>query len=203
LGLDLSKAKVIDQHNNPYTEQFINKFYELRRDKGVVRAVAKDIIAQPNYFATMMLFFGYVDGIVSGATHTTRETIKPPLEIIKGKDGVEVISSIFFMLMNSRVLLFGDCAVNVNPTAEELAQIAISSAETAKEFGIEPIVAMLSYSTSCTGIGRDSDRVREATKIAQRLAPEIAIEGPMQYDVAIDSGKHKIPNSKWRGGLQY
>jgi len=201
LGLDLSRAKVIDPQNNPYTEQFANKLYELRRHKGMVRAVAKDLIAKPNYFATMMVYFGYVDGLVSGATHTTRETIKPAFQIIKAKEGVDLISSLFFMLLNERVLVYADCAINVNPTAKELAQIAISSANTAKEFGIEPIVAMLSYSSGCSAVGRDVEKVREATKIAQSLAPNIPIEGPMQYDTAIDKdvAKHKMPTSKVAG----
>ena len=201
LGLDLSRAKVIDPQNNLYTEQFVNKFYELRRHKGLVRAVAKDLIAKPNYFATMMVYFGYVDGLVSGATHTTRETIKPAFEIIKAKSGVKLISSLFFMLLNDRVLVYADCAINVNPTAEELAHIAVSSANTAKEFGIEPIVAMLSYSSGCSGIGRDVEKVREATKIAQSLAPNIPIEGPMQYDTAIDIkvAKQKMPTSRVAG----
>jgi len=201
LGLDLSKAKVIDPQNNPYIEQFVNKFYELRRHKGLVRAVAKDLIAKPNYFATMMVYFGYVDGLVSGATHTTRETIKPAFEIIKAKSGVKLISSLFFMLLNDRVLVYADCAINVNPTAEELAHIAVSSADTAREFGIEPIVAMLSYSSGCSGIGRDVEKVREATRIAQTLAPDIPIEGPMQYDTAIDAkvAKQKMPTSRVAG----
>jgi len=201
LGLDLSKAKVIDPQNNPYTEQFVNKFYELRRHKGLVRAVAKDLISKPNYFATMMVYFGYVDGLVSGATHTTRETIKPAFEIIKAKSGVKLISSIFFMLLNDRVLVYGDCAINVNPTAEELAHIAVSSAKTAQEFGIEPIVAMLSYSSGCSAVGKDVEKVREATRIAQSLAPNIPIEGPMQYDTAIDTkvAKQKMPTSKVAG----
>jgi len=198
LGLDLSKAKVIDPNSNLYTEQFVNKLYELRRDKGMVRAIAKDLIAKPNYFATMMVYFGYVDGVVSGINHTTRETIKPALEIIKTADSASLVSSIFFILQNDRVLIYGDCALNIDPTADELAQIAISSARTAKEFGIEPIVAMLSYSSSCSTLRKDNEKVREATRTVQAIAPDIPIEGPIQYDSAIDKGvlKHKIPSSK-------
>jgi phosphate acetyltransferase len=198
LGLDLSKAKVIDPNSNLYTEQFVNKLYELRRDKGMVRAIAKDLIAKPNYFATMMVYFGYVDGVVSGINHTTRETIKPALEIIKTADSFSLVSSIFFILQNDRVLIYGDCALNIDPTADELAQIAISSVRTAKEFGIEPIVAILSYSSSCSTLRKDNEKVREATRTVQAIAPDIPIEGPIQYDSAIDKGvlKHKIPSSK-------
>ncbi len=201
LGLDLSKANIVDPHNNPYIDDFIDKFYELRKDKGIIYPMAREIMSRINYFGTMMVYFGYVDGLVSGATHTTKETIKPAFQIIKTKKGINIVSSVFFMLVNNRVLVYGDCAINPNPTAKELAEIAISSAQTAKTFGIEPIVAMLSYSSGNSGIGREVEKVREATKIAKELAPNLLIEGPIQYDTAIDMevAKKKMPNSRVAG----
>ena len=201
LGLDLSKATIIDPQDNPYIDDFIDKFYELRKDKGVIYPMAREMISRVNYFGTMMVYFGLVDGLVSGATHTTKETIKPAFQIIKTKKGIDIVSSIFFMLVNSRVLVYGDCAINPNPTAKELAQIAISSAQTAKTFGIEPIVAMLSYSSGNSGVGREVEKVREATKIAKELTPNLLIEGPIQYDTAIDMevAKKKMPNSRVAG----
>ena len=201
LGLDLSKATIIDPQDNPYIDDFIDKFYELRKDKGVIYPMAREMISRVNYFGTMMVYFGLVDGLVSGATHTTKETIKPAFQIIKTKKGIDIVSSIFFMLVNSRVLVYGDCAINPNPTAKELAQIAISSAQTAKTFGIEPIVAMLSYSSGNSGVGREVEKVREATKIAKELTPNLLIEGPIQYDTAIDIevAKKKMPHSRVAG----
>jgi phosphate acetyltransferase len=201
LGIDLSKANIIDPHSNPYIDKFIDRFYEIRKSRGVVKSMAEDMMSRVNYFATMMVYFGYVDGLVSGAKHTTRETIKPAFQIIKTQKGVSLISSVFFMLVNNRVLVYGDCAINANPSANELAQIAITSAKTAKTFGIEPIVAMLSYSSGDSGVGEDVERVREATKIAKRLEPNLLIEGPMQYDTAIDKrvASQKMPNSKVAG----
>ncbi len=201
LGIDLSKANIIDPSSNPYIDDFAEKFYHIRKKKGIIRSMARDIMTRSSYFATMMVYSGMVDGLVSGATHTTRETIKPAFQIIKTKKGVDIVSSIFFMLVNNRVLVYGDCAINPNPNAKELAQIAISSAETAKIFGIEPIVAMLSYSSGNSGVGEDVERVREATKIAKELSPNLLIEGPMQYDTAIDKGvaSQKMPNSKVAG----
>jgi phosphate acetyltransferase len=158
-------------------------------------------MSRVNYFATMMLYEGLVDGIVSGATHTTRETIKPAFEIIKTREGVDLVSSVFFMLLKDRVLVYGDCAVNPDPNAQELAQIAVCSARTAQRFGIEPRVAMLSYSSGESGVGADVEKVREATKIAREMAPGILIEGPMQYDAAIDPevAARKMPDSKVAG----
>ena len=201
LGLDLSKAHVIDPQHFPKKEEFAQKFYELRRHKGVILPMAREYMSRTNYFATMMLYEGYVDGVVSGATHTTRETIKPAFEIIKTKEGVKLISSVFFMLLKDRVLVYGDCAVNPDPNAEELAQIAVSSARTAQKFGIEPRVAMLSYSSGDSGVGADVDKVREATRLAKAMAPDLLIEGPMQYDAAIDPkvAALKMPDSKVAG----
>ncbi len=154
-----------------------------------------------NYFATMMIHFGMADGMVSGAVHTTTQTVRPALQIIKQKPKLSIISSIFFMCLDHKVLVYGDCAINLDPTAEELAQIAISSADTAIHFGIEPHVAMLSYSTGESGSGPEVDKVRKATRLAQSLRPDLPIEGPIQYDAAIDVhvAHQKLPNSKVAG----
>ena len=201
LGLDLKGAKIVDPETFPDRERFAQTFYELRKHKGVILPMAREYISRTNYFATMMLYEGLVDGVVSGATHTTRETIKPAFEIIKTREGVKLISSVFFMLLEDRVLVYGDCAVNPDPDAEELAHIAVCSARTAQRFGIEPRVAMLSYSSGTSGVGADVEKVREATKIARELAPEVLIEGPMQYDAAIDPdvAARKMPGSKVAG----
>lgn len=201
LGIDLSHAAFVDPQASPYLEEFAEKFYQLRRHKGIIKEIVPEIMARIPYFATMMLYCGYVDGIVSGSTHTTRETVKPALEIIKAKPGVKLVSSIFFMLLRNRVLVFGDCAVNPDPSEEELAQIAISSADTAKAFGIEPRVAMLSYSSGGSGVGKDVEKVKNATVMVRALRPELQIEGPIQYDAAIDPevARIKMPSSSVAG----
>lgn len=201
LGIDLSDAAIIDPHNSPYMEEFAEKFYQLRKHKGIIKEIAREMMTRVPYFSTMMLDCGCVDGIVSGSTHTTRETVKPALEIVKAKPGVKLVSSIFFMLLRNRVLVFGDCAVNPDPNEEELAQIAISSADTAKAFGIEPRVAMLSYSSGESGVGKEVEKVRNATNIVQSLRPDIQIEGPIQYDAAIDPevARLKMPTSSVAG----
>jgi len=162
---------------------------------------AKDAMSHVTYFATMMVHMGYADGMVSGAVNTTGDTIRPALQIIKTKPGISTVSSIFFMCLDTKVLVYGDCAVNQDPNADELAQIAISSADTAKMFGIEPKVAMLSYSTGSSGHGEDVEKVRLATSIAQKARPDLLIEGPIQYDAAVDLkvGKTKLPDSKVAG----
>jgi len=201
LGVNLSKATFIDHTTSPYLQEFVNTFYELRKDKGLTFAAAEDAMTHINYFATMMVHLGYADGMVSGAIGSTGETIRPALQIIKTKAKVSLVSSVFFMSLKTKVLVYGDCAVNQDPKAEELAQIAISSADTARAFGIEPKVAMLSYSTGESGSGVDVDKVREATKIVKQSAPEILIEGPIQYDAAVNKkvAKKKLPNSKVAG----
>ena len=201
LGLDLKGVRIVDPTTSPLTEEFITVFYELRKAKGLKLAAAKDAMVSPNYFATMMVYMGYADGMVSGAIHTTADTIRPALQTIKTKPGISVVSSVFFMCLDTRVLVYGDCAVNQDPSAEELAQIAISSAQTAKAFGVEPRVAMLSYSTGDSGSGSEVEKVRTATKRAKELCPELLIEGPIQYDAAIDPlvAKTKLPNSKVAG----
>jgi len=201
LGLDLSDIEMIDPTHYEKREEIIEAFYQLRRESGMTRQQAEDIMSDPTYFATMMLYEGIVDGVVAGATHTTRDTVRPALQIIKTKPGIDLVSSIFFICLDTRVLVYGDCAIVPNPTPQELAQIAIESAETAKAFGVEPIVAMLSYSTGESGVGEDVKRVREATKIAKTLRPDLLIEGPIQYDAAIDPevGRQKMPQSRVAG----
>ncbi len=201
IGVDLEGVQIEDHLNSPHKERFAQLFYELRRSKGVNMEMARDMMQNATYFATMMVSTGLADGMVSGATHTTRETVLPALQIIKTKPGVDIVSSVFFMCLDTRVLVYGDCAIVPDPTPEELAQIAVESAQTAKAFGIDPIVAMLSYSTGSSGVGEDVEKVREATELAQRMLPDVPIEGPMQYDAAIDPevAKKKMPESQVAG----
>ena len=201
IDLDISKAEIIDPEESPLREKFSQRFYEMRKEKGLTLDVARDAMTHVSYFATMMVNEGLADGMVSGATHTTADTIRPALQIIKTKADISIVSSIFFMCLDTKVLVYGDCAVNMDPTAEQLAQIAISSADTAKQFGIEPKVALLSYSTGASGTGPEVEKVREATKLAQAMRPDYLIEGPIQYDAAIDEkvAKKKLPDSKIAG----
>lgn len=201
LGLDISKATIIDPLNSSLMDSFVTSFYEMRKAKGLTLEVAKDSMMMKNYFGTMMVYLGHADGMVSGAIHTTQETIRPALQIIKTKPGISIVSSLFFMCLDTRVLVYGDCAVNQDPNAEELAQIAISSADTAKMFGIEPKIAMLSYSTGDSGKGEEVEKVRLATKIVKEARPDLLVEGPIQYDAAIDPivAKTKLPNSHVAG----
>lgn len=199
--LDTNDINIISPTESPYFDDYANTFYELRKHKKVNLQMAKDMMADVSYFATMMIYKGHADGMVSGAVHTTQHTLMPALQFIKTKPGVNIVSSIFFMCLEDRVSVFGDCAINPNPNAQELAEIAISSAQTTKDFGIEPKVAMLSYSSGASGKGADVDKVREATEIVKRLAPHIKIEGPIQYDAAVDAriGKSKMPDSEVAG----
>jgi len=201
LSLDLSKARIVNPETSRLQEQFANTFFELRKEKGLSLEAAEDAMVHSNYFATMMVHLGEADGMVSGAIHTTGDTIRPALQIIKTKEKGMIVSSLFFMCMQTRVLVYGDCAVNQNPNDKELAQIAIASAETAKVFGIEPRVAMLSYSTGVSGQGSAVDKVRTATQIVRTSHPELLVEGPIQYDAAIDKevAKTKLPGSKVAG----
>jgi phosphate acetyltransferase len=201
LGLDISKATIIDPMNSSLMEEYVNAFYEMRKAKGLSLDVARDSMMMKNYFATMMIQQGFADGMVSGAIHTTQETIRPALQIIKTKPGISIVSSLFFMCLDTRVLVYGDCAVNQDPNAEELAQIAISSADTAMMFGIVPKIAMLSYSTGDSGKGEEVEKVRMATKLVKEQRPDLLVEGPIQYDAAIDPdvAKTKLPNSKVAG----
>ncbi|MEA3372825.1 MAG: phosphate acetyltransferase [Campylobacterota bacterium] len=201
LGLDISRAEIIKPDESPLMKKFTDEFYELRKAKGLTRDTAEDAMMHLTYFATMMVHLGYADGMVSGAIHTTGETIRPALQIIKTRPGISIVSSVFFMCMDTRVLVYGDCAVNQDPNAEELAEIAISSAETAGMFNVDPKIAMLSYSTGDSGTGDDVEKVRKATKIVKKSRPDLLIEGPIQYDAAIEPSvaKKKLPKSDVAG----
>jgi phosphate acetyltransferase len=201
LGLDLDGLRVVDPQRSEWLEDFAQTYYELRKHKGVGLPLARDTMVDVSYFGTMMVYKGLADGMVSGAAHTTAHTIRPAFEIIRTAPGVSVVSSVFFMCLPDRVLVYGDCAIVPNPNAEQLADIAISSAETAATFGIEPRVAMLSYSTGESGAGTDVDKVREATRIARERRPDLPIEGPIQYDAAIDPevARIKLPGSPVAG----
>ena len=205
LGLHLEKARVIDPRSADELDDYVETYYELRKAKGITKDIARDIMADLNFFGSMMIYKGHADGMVSGAAHTTADTIRPAFQFIKTKPGCSIVSSVFLMCLNDRVLAYGDCAVNPDPTAEELAEIAISSAQTAALFGIKPLVAMLSYSSGTSGKGLQVEKVREATELAKERAkefyPGLEIEGPIQYDAAVDPGvaRTKMPNSKVAG----
>lgn len=201
LGLDLSAATVIDPKAGQLLERFAAEYTELRKHKGMTVERAREIVSSVSYFGTMMVQLGLADGMVSGAAHTTAHTIKPSFEIIKTTPGTSVVSSVFLMCLEDRVLVYGDCAVNPDPTAEQLADIAISSAETAAQFGIEPRIAMLSYSTGSSGSGADVDKVRTATELVRERRPDLSVEGPIQYDAAVDASvaQTKMPDSAVAG----
>ena len=201
LGLDLSAAQVVSVNDPAYLERYAEEFARLRAKKGVTLEQAREKVTDVSYFGTMMVHMGDADGMVSGAAHTTAHTIVPSFQIIKTAPGVSVVSSIFLMAMKDRVWAFGDCAVNPNPTPEQLADIAVTSARTAAQFGVTPRVAMLSYSTGTSGSGPDVDVVVEATRLAREKAPELAIEGPIQFDAAVDAAvaSKKLPGSDVAG----
>ena len=192
---------IIDPINFPQFDDYVQTLFALRKSKGVTLEIARDLMSDVSYFGTMMVFKGDADGMVSGANHTTQHTIRPALQFIKTKPGVAIVSSVFFMCLEDRVCVFGDCAVNPNPTAEQLAEIAISSAETSLAFGLEPRIAMLSYSSGDSGIGEEVEKVRLATNIVKQKRPGLKIEGPIQYDAAVDPviGKQKLPGSEVAG----
>ncbi|WP_300668437.1 phosphate acetyltransferase [Desulfoluna sp.] len=205
LGLRLSRVQIIDPNSAPRLAEYAENYYELRKHKGITEENAWDMIKGRNFFATMMVREGHANGMVSGAVHSTADTIRPALQIIRTKPGVSLVSSVFLMCLEDRVLVYGDCAVNPDPNADQLAEIAISSAETALTFGIAPTVALLSYSTGGSGTGADVDKVREATRIAKEIARkqglQLKIEGPIQYDAAVDAAvaKTKLPDSEVAG----
>ena len=201
LNLDISAATLIEPAKSPKFDDYANTYYEMRKAKGITPETARDVMNDATYFATMMVKKDDADGMVSGAVNTTAHTIRPAFEFIKTKPGFSVVSSVFLMCLKDRVLAFGDCAVNPNPSAQQLAEIAVASAHTAEVFGIEPRVAMLSYSTGTSGKGVDVDKVKEATKLAKELAPDLLLEGPIQYDAAIDPtvAKTKLPDSDVAG----
>lgn len=200
-GLDLGDAQIIQPENYPKYEKYVETYYEMRKKKGITLEQARDRMADATYFGTMMVHMNDADGMVSGSINTTAHTIRPAFEIIKTKPNASIVSSVFLMCLKDRVLVFGDCAVNPNPTADQLADIAISSAETARIFGIDPRVAMLSYSTGTSGKGADVDVVVEATRIAHERAPELNLDGPIQYDAAIapEVARTKAPGSSVAG----
>ncbi len=201
IALDFDKIRLIDPVNSELYDDYVNTFYELRKHKGISMDDAKETMSDVSYFGTMMIHKGDADGMVSGAVHTTGHTIRPALQFIKTKPNVSLVSSVFFMCLDDRVSVFGDCAINPNPNASELAEIAISSAESSMNFGIEPRIAMLSYSSGSSGKGVDVDKVREATEIVKQKRPDLKIEGPIQYDAAVDKsvGQSKLPNSEVAG----
>ena len=197
LGLDITAARVIATNDPELLEKYAEEFARLRAKKGVTLEQAREKVQDVSYFGTMMVHMGDADGMVSGAAHTTAHTIVPSFQIIKTKPGTSIVSSVFLMLLQDRVLVYGDCAVNPEPNAAELADIAISSAATARQFGVEPRVAMLSFSTGTSGKGADVDKVREATELVRAKEPDLAVEGPIQYDAAIDPtvAAKKAPDS--------
>ncbi|MFC4222789.1 phosphate acetyltransferase [Lysinibacter cavernae] len=201
LGLDIESADVINPETSELLETFAQEYAKLRAHKGMTPELAHDVLLDVSYFGTMMVHLGLADGMVSGAAHTTAHTIRPSFEIIKTEPGVSIVSSVFLMALADRVLVYGDCAVNPDPTADQLADIAISSAATAQQFGIEPRVAMLSYSTGESGSGADVEKVREATRIVRERRPDLLVEGPIQYDAAADAavGASKMPGSQVAG----
>ncbi|MET7280677.1 phosphate acetyltransferase [Kribbella sp. NPDC005582] len=201
LGVDVTAARVIDPEHDELAEQFAAELHRLRQHRGVDLDRARELVRDVSYFGTMMVQLGLADGMVSGAVHTTAHTIRPALEIVKTVPGVSVVSSVFFMCLQNQVLVYGDCAVNPDPTAEQLADIALSSAKTAVAFGIEPRVAMLSYSTGASGAGDEVEKVLKATGIVRERAPELLVEGPIQYDAAIDAAvaRTKLPDSPVAG----
>ncbi|MBA7694464.1 Phosphate acetyltransferase [subsurface metagenome] len=203
IGVDISRANILDppEVDQATLEEYAETLYQLRKHKGVTKEMARDTILDPIYFATMMVYMGHADGFVSGSTHSTADTLGPVLRVIKTREGTTLASSIFFMLMPEKVLVYGDCALVDNPGAGQLADIAITSAETARSFGIEPYVAMLSYSTGESGRGKDVEKVSDAAKIAHERRPDLNIEGPIQYDAAFSEevAKVKIKDSKVAG----
>jgi phosphate acetyltransferase len=201
LNLDPAKIAIIQPESHPRFEEYAETYCELRKHKGATMEFALDAMKDVSFFGTMMVYKGDADGMVSGATHSTAHTIRPAFQFIKTKPEFSVVSSVFFMALEDRVLVYGDCAVVPRPTAEELAEIAIASADTAKTFGIDPKVAMLSYSSGTSGTGEEVDRVRKATQLAQEQRPDLLIEGPIQYDAAVDMGvgQSKMPGSQVAG----
>ncbi|MFF8647389.1 phosphate acetyltransferase [Streptomyces griseoluteus] len=201
LGIDLGDCQLIDPATSELRDSFAEKYAALRAHKGVTVELAYDVVSDVNYFGTLMVQEGLADGMVSGSVHSTAATIRPAFEIIKTKPDSAIVSSVFFMCLADKVLVYGDCAVNPDPNAEQLADIAVESAATAAQFGVEPRIAMLSYSTGTSGSGADVDKVREATELAREQRPDLKIEGPIQYDAAVDAAvaATKLPGSEVAG----
>ncbi|MGV0395065.1 phosphate acetyltransferase [Corynebacterium uberis] len=201
LNLDLADAQLLDPQHNDYVEDFAAEFAELRKKRGVTLEQARETMKDISYFATMMVHKGLADGMVSGAAHTTAHTIKPSFQIIKTAPGASVVSSIFLMVMQGRLWAFGDCAVNPNPTPEQLGEIAVVSAKTAAQFGIDPKVSLLSYSTGTSGAGPDVEAVAAAVEHARSLDGELAVDGPLQFDASVEPSvaAKKAPESAVAG----
>jgi phosphate acetyltransferase len=201
LGVDLDGAEVIDPQTSTLRDDFASAYFELRKSRGVTHDAAYDTVGTPSYFGTFLVAGGLVDGMVSGAVHTTADTIRPAFEVIRARKDVSVVSSVFFMCLADRVLVYGDCAVNPQPDVSQLADIAISSAGTATTFGIAPRIAMLSYSTGRSGKGPNVTVVREATETVRERRPDLLVEGPIQYDAAVDErvAELKMPDSEVAG----
>ncbi|MFF0017458.1 phosphate acetyltransferase [Streptomyces sp. NPDC005374] len=201
LGIDLGDCQLIDPATSELRDSFAEKYAALRAHKGVTVELAYDVVSDVNYFGTLMVQEGLADGMVSGSVHSTAATIRPAFEIIKTKPDADIVSSVFFMCLADRVLVYGDCAVNPDPDAVQLADIAIQSAATAEQFGVEPRIAMLSYSTGTSGSGADVDKVREATELVRQRRPDLKIEGPIQYDAAVEPtvAETKLPDSEVAG----
>ena len=201
LGHDISEARVVSPHDPEHVERYAEEYARLRAKKGVTLEQAREKVQDVSYFGTMMVQMGEADGMVSGAVHSTAHTIRPSFEIIKTRPGAKIVSSVFLMALEDRVLVYGDCAVNPDPTAEQLADIAVQSATTAAQFGVDPRIAMLSYSTGTSGSGADVDKVREATALVREGEPGLDVEGPIQYDAAVDASvaKTKLPDSSVAG----
>ncbi|WP_139959841.1 phosphate acetyltransferase [Flavicella sediminum] len=201
LQIDLDKINILNPEDSIHNDAFAQTLFEARKHKGMTETIAKDLVTDVSYYGTLMIMNGLADGMVSGAAHTTQHTIKPSLQLIKTKPGVSVVSSVFFMCLADRVSVMGDCAVNPNPNAEQLAEIAISSALSSEAFGIEARIAMLSYSSGSSGKGEEVEKVRKATEIVKRLRPDLKIEGPIQYDAAVDMSvaQTKMPASEVAG----
>jgi len=201
LKIQLKNVRIVNPIKQDNFEDYAQTYFKLRKHKDITLDQARDQMHDPIFYGTMMVYKDDADGLVGGSVNTTRHTLRPAFEFIKTRPDISLVSSVFFMCLEDRVLVYGDCAVNPNPTAEQLAEIAVSSADTALAFGIEPIVAMLSYATGQSGVGTDVDKVIEATKLAQEKRPDLLLEGPIQYDAAIDPGvaKTKLPDSKVAG----
>jgi phosphate acetyltransferase len=200
-SVSLDEVSIVSPLTSSKLDAYAETYAKLRKHKGVSLEAAKETVQDASYFGTMMVYHGDADGMVSGSVHTTAHTIRPAFECIKTRTGLDLVSSVFFMCLTDRVLVYGDCAVVADPTAEELAQIATTSADTAAAFGVEPRVAMLSYATGQSGEGTDVEKVKEATRLAQKLRPDLPIDGPLQYDAAVDAGvaRTKRPDSRVAG----
>lgn len=201
LGVDLADTQLIDPATSQLRDRFAAEYAQLRAHKGVTVELAYDVVADVNYFGTLMVQGGLADGMVSGSVHSTAATIRPAFEIIKTKPDAAIVSSVFFMCLADKVLVYGDCAVNPDPDAQQLADIAVQAAATAEQFGVDPRIAMLSYSTGTSGSGADVDKVRKATELVRERRSDLKIEGPIQYDAAVEPSvaATKLPGSEVAG----